>query len=402
MSLGAAGQGLADPLLRVLVPFAAVYLLQFVLRAVTAVAAPSIALDLALGPQALGLLTSAYFLGYAVMQLPDGALLDRFGPRRTSIGLIGMGCTGALLFALASDAVQLGLSRMLIGMGFSASLMAAFRANALWFKPADLPVMNGLVTAAGGAGAVLATTPAQLLMATFGWRALFVLLAALGLGLMALLKLAVPEPRALERAAPVGTGAAFRKILGAPLVRRLTPVAVVTQAALLAYQSLWAGDWLRTVAGLGERAAAGALLGLSAATVAGFLGLPLLARRLAPWLGLQSFMLAGAAAFCAVQTGLVLLPAAAAPWLWPIFGLTGTSSILTYALLARAMPVAIGGRTMTALNFAVFVAAFAVQALIGVVLDGAGEAAAGHRLALGALLTVEVAALGWALRPTGR
>ena len=56
--------------------------------------------DLALNPSALGLLTSAYFLAFAVMQVPVGILLDRFGPRRVEPVLLALAALGATLFAL--------------------------------------------------------------------------------------------------------------------------------------------------------------------------------------------------------------------------------------------------------------------------------------------------------------
>ena len=57
--------------------------------------------DLAIGPEALGALTGAFFFGFAAMQIPCGFLFDHFGPRRTVFGAV------AIFTALATIAVWL-------------------------------------------------------------------------------------------------------------------------------------------------------------------------------------------------------------------------------------------------------------------------------------------------------
>ncbi len=73
-------------LLRVFLPFASGYFLSYLYRTVNAVIAPDLVSSLELNAADLGLLTSAYFLTFALFQLPLGMLLDRFGPRRVERG----------------------------------------------------------------------------------------------------------------------------------------------------------------------------------------------------------------------------------------------------------------------------------------------------------------------------
>src|SRR3954468_4152129 len=58
--------------------------------------------DLAIGPEALGALTGAFFFGFSAMQIPCGFLFDRFGPRRTVTGMLLLAVVGATVFTLAS------------------------------------------------------------------------------------------------------------------------------------------------------------------------------------------------------------------------------------------------------------------------------------------------------------
>ena len=66
------------------------YLLSYLFRTVNAVVSPELTRDFALGPGTLGLLTSAYFVTFAAVQLPAGVLLDRYGPRRVQAVLLAM------------------------------------------------------------------------------------------------------------------------------------------------------------------------------------------------------------------------------------------------------------------------------------------------------------------------
>src|SRR3990170_5915480 len=87
----------------VFAPFAFAYLFSQAFRVINAVLAPDLAREFALDAQALGLLTSAYFLAFAAFQIPLGILLDRFGPRRTEAGLLLFAAAGSAAFAVAQS-----------------------------------------------------------------------------------------------------------------------------------------------------------------------------------------------------------------------------------------------------------------------------------------------------------
>ena len=60
----------------------AIYVVSQFLRNSVGVIAPDIARELDLAPQALGVLSSAFFLAFAAAQIPLGATIDRYGPKR--------------------------------------------------------------------------------------------------------------------------------------------------------------------------------------------------------------------------------------------------------------------------------------------------------------------------------
>lgn len=124
---------------RVLAPFAAGYFLSFLFRTVNAVLAPHISRAIHLDAAALGLMTAMYFLAFGAFQLPLGVLLDRYGPRRVEAALLLFAAAGAGTFAVADSAGMLILGRALVGLGVSACMMGAVKANVQWYPPARLP-----------------------------------------------------------------------------------------------------------------------------------------------------------------------------------------------------------------------------------------------------------------------
>ena len=90
-------------LLTVVVPFGVGYYVSYLFRTVNVVISGAMAEDLALTAADLGLLTSIYFIIFAVFQTPLGILLDRYGPRRTQVFLLLFAILGSLLFAYSEN-----------------------------------------------------------------------------------------------------------------------------------------------------------------------------------------------------------------------------------------------------------------------------------------------------------
>src|SRR3546814_19647848 len=83
----------------------------------SAVIAPDLRADLGLSAGALSILPGALFLGSAMMQIPVGILLDRYGPRRTIAAFVLLTASGTLGFSLADDPVWLVVSLLVAGWG---------------------------------------------------------------------------------------------------------------------------------------------------------------------------------------------------------------------------------------------------------------------------------------------
>lgn len=391
-------------LLRIFLPFSLGYFLSYLFRSINAVVGPRLVEEFALAPEALGFLTSAYFLTFAAAQLPLGIALDRLGPRRTEAFLLLFAAGGALLFAYAGDTRELILARALIGLGVSACLMASFKAFVLWFPAERLPFLNGCVLAVGGLGAIMATAPVELALGLTGWRTIFLVLAGVTLAAAALLFLAVPEK---QRDAPRESWGRTLKGLGgvfaSPLFWRIGPAVLTGSAAAQAFSGLWAGPWLRDVGGFDAGTTSTLLMVMAAAMSAGFLLLGAALQR-AMRRGRDPLKAATLAlvVFLVAQVGLV---ANATSLAWPLMAVLGffsTATMLLYSALVPAFPLSLSGRVSTAMNLLTFAGAFLGQWLAGLLIglyggEGGSYTPAGYRLAFAALLASEVLAVAWLL-----
>lgn len=388
-----------NPWLRIFLPFAAGYFLSYMLRNVNAVIAPELVRDLDLSAADLGLLTSAYLFAFGAFQLPLGILLDRYGPRRVEAALLLLTAAGTALFAAGHNMVDLALGRALIGLGVSACLMAAFKAFSMWF-PADRQAsLNAAIMAAGGLGALTASTPLGWLMPIVGWRGAFIGLAALSL-LTAALIFSTPDQAAtrgreslrtqLRGVAQVFTSFAFW---------RYAPQTALIVGGFMAMQGLWAVPWLINFGGLTRDAAAFHLLLMSVGMLIGFVSIAAFVTRLAARGIHPERILTGGMGGGMLVTLFIVVDGAPSQLLWFAMGLVFSVGNLSYALLTAQFSPQLSGRVNTTLNLLAFVGAFGIQWGFGAVVDAYGASGLGQREAYqhsyAWLLAMQAASYAW-------
>jgi predicted MFS family arabinose efflux permease len=399
----------------VLLPFGIGYYMSYLFRTVNAIISPQLVADVGLTPADLGLMTSAYFITFAAVQLPLGIILDRYGPRKVQAALLIVAAMGAALFAFGGDAITLAFGRGLVGIGVSGCLMAALKANVLWFPKEKIPLVNGIIFAFGTFGALSTTVPLEILIQTVDWQTVFWWLAGISVFSAILIFALVPErPQAARENAPgqsivSGQIADLKKVYGSAFFWRLSLMVFLHNGVFLSYQALWAAPWLRDVAGLDRGAVADAMFMFNVGMFAGVLSVGLLAERLQR-LGVPTVVPAVVGIALSICTQILF----ASGWtaypilLCVLFGYFGSTSTLAYAVLNQHFPQNLTGRVNTAQNMLTFIAAFATQWLVGVIIGaypspGNGlYSANGHQTALAVFICIEIAGFLFFLWPRRR
>lgn len=394
--------------LRVFVPFALAYVLSYMLRVVNAVAGAPLTAEFGLSPAELGLMTSLYFMGFALAQIPVGILMDRYGARRVEAATWVVGAIGCAIFATGLTTEQLLLGRFLIGVGASLALMGPMTAYRHWFPPERRALVIGLHMAFGGMGSALGGGPTEGLIEALGWRGLFLVLGGCAVACAILIQFVVPKRH--EPRHPTDFRVLVREVMAVLASRtlwRMAPLAATIQIGMLSIISLWAGPWLRQVVGLSPVDAAYWLSANAFGLIAGFVGYGFIFSR-AERAGLaMPVLIAGSVVVMACPLAFVLLPPESTPIFWIIYATVGSVAAHSYNIVSSQFPSAMAGRVNTALNFLVFAVAFLAQWGFGLVLDGWRDAAGaptreGFQVAFVGLIALQLLAMLPLLLPKSR
>jgi MFS transporter, DHA2 family, methylenomycin A resistance protein len=338
------------------------------------VALPSVAHGLDVKGSATSAVLSAYFAAYALMLIPGGELVDRFGARRVALVGLAVFGLGALAGAVAQTFGELLLARVIQGAGAGLVSPAALAGAVSGFPPERRGSALGIWGASAGMSNLLGPLLGGLLTVAFGWRAnwwaLLPLTMAVGVAIARLV------PGVVHGDDGDRTPVVNRIVLAATLVAGLT-FAVMIGAFYIAEQ------YLQRVAGFSALGASGALVLVAlcvgaAAPVAGklvdrygeqvpaMLGFASAGIGLAI-LGIPGFKLDGAV------TVLPLIPVG--------LGL-GMLFVPTSRAALNATPLAAHGRTSALLSVGRLLGAAIGAGLAGVALSGTLTASTVHHALL--------------------
>jgi MFS family permease len=314
-------------------------------------------------------------LVYAGMQIPVGALLDRFGSRRLLFVGLTLMTVAQLSFALISS-YPLGLvARVFVGAGDAMVFISVLRVVSRWFRPMQVPVVTQLTGVFGQLGAVGAAVPLSTALQNVGWTWSYLGAASLGVLLAVPLFLVVRDtPEGKHDAVPLSWRDLRGQVQGAwsvPGTRLGLWTHFTTQFSVTSMGLLWGFPYLVTVHGL-EPSAAGAMLTLMTFT-AMVVG-PLLGRQVARRPYHRSTMAMSLVALIVGSWTVVLLWPGPAPvwllvWLMVVVGSGGPASMVGFDLARTFNPAHRQGSATGIVNVGGFVASLFTIVGIGLVLD---------------------------------
>jgi MFS family permease len=345
--------------------FGAAYLLSSLLRGVTAALAPSFVFDFSLDPSELGLLAGSYFLGFALMQLPAGAWLDRYGAKRVLAASLVIAALGSCMFSLAQSFCTLILARFACGVGVSACLIAPLTAARQWLTPAKQQQVNLGMLMAGALGLLVATLPTQTVANTLGWRPIFLATAFLFVVLVALILVEIPDT-ATNAGQKVAWYRSYAEVIRSRYTWRIAPLGFFSYGILVAIQTLWAGPWLTQVSGLSASEAAQGLFYINLVMLAVFLGMGFIT----PWVvkskaGAES-VLTLVLPFSLVALYLVPIMGLDASWVhFSLYCVASAVLALTHPAVGQNFPPHLAGRAIAFFNLLLFLGVFVSQWGVG-------------------------------------
>jgi ACS family D-galactonate transporter-like MFS transporter len=144
-------------------------------RVTLSIAMPTIAKEFSLEPAMQGLILSAFFWSYALLQIPGGWMIDRFGPRALITGATaGWGLFQAIA-GLATGGLSLLISRIGLGAAEAPLFPAGAKLNSIWLSPKERARGAVLMDSGAPLGAAFGgVIIAWLILSLGSWRTAFV------------------------------------------------------------------------------------------------------------------------------------------------------------------------------------------------------------------------------------
>lgn len=133
-----------------------------------AVLAPYLMEDMGITTAQTGTLGSIMFLMYGLTQIPFGIIADKFGSKKLVISCIILTAIGTYIFGHADNYTQLLIGRLITGLAVSGIYVPSLSMMRGWFDIREYSSYLGIFLAIGNIGAVLATTPFEILLSNFG------------------------------------------------------------------------------------------------------------------------------------------------------------------------------------------------------------------------------------------
>jgi len=156
------------------------WLMSYVDRSLMPMTLPLIGQEFHLSPTVMGVVISAFFVGYASMQIPGGILADKFGARKTMTAGVTLWSIFSVLTGAATSLTNLIWVRVLFGLGEGIHPPAAFKALSSWFNRAERGRASGLVMSSNTLGPMITPLIFAALMGAYGWRRAFWLISIPG------------------------------------------------------------------------------------------------------------------------------------------------------------------------------------------------------------------------------
>jgi sugar phosphate permease len=221
----------------------------------------------------LGNIAGAFFLAYAILQIPVGIVVDRYGTRWPLIGAITAAGLGTLAFSTVHAAREAELMRVVMGAGSAFSFIGCLKLAQEWFPPSRFSTLAGLTNTAAMIGAA-SGKPVAVLVNAVGWRDATLWIGGAELVLAALVFFIVRDrfPAANEPAAKSEPAQGrITGVLANPQTWINAVYATSISLVFVAFGGLWGPPFIQKAYAVDNVAAAGAASWLFWGGIAGSL-----------------------------------------------------------------------------------------------------------------------------------
>jgi sugar phosphate permease len=156
------------------------YLVAWLDRMAINMTIPFISKELEVGPERIGWILSAFFLGYALFQIPGGMMADRIGPRKVILVALAWWSVFTALTGVVGGLTSMLVVRFLFGVGEGVFPAAVWKVIGNWYTKKNRATANSVIISSVAFGPALSSLLLAWFLPILGWRASFFVLGGAG------------------------------------------------------------------------------------------------------------------------------------------------------------------------------------------------------------------------------
>jgi sugar phosphate permease len=261
------------------------YLYQYILRVAPGVMVEEIRTTFKITAEQFATLGALYLLGYSLLQIPLGIIVDRIGVKKMCLYSITICIIGSLLFGVTKHFWVAQLARFIIGVGSASAFMCALKFIADHFPPGNRGFLMGATLALGTVGALVQGHSTKYLYGNIEWHDVVTTTAAIGVSVFVLISLLVKSEKqdyyaTATKKSSKEIWASILKIMSSRNIMIYAILAVGLYTPLSALADLWGTAFIKQKYGLHKSDAAQISLLMYIGLTIGSLILPWISEKL--------------------------------------------------------------------------------------------------------------------------
>lgn len=221
------------------------YAYQYILRVMPNIMMNDILQQFHIDAGTFGQFSGVYYIGYSLMHLPIGLMLDRYGPKKVMPVCILMTVAGLLPLIFAEFWVYPLIGRLLIGIGSSAAILGTFKVIRLVFAEEKFTRMLSLSVTIGLIGAIYGGGPVNAMCQSLGHKAVLMIFAGIGIVLSLITYALVPETQSPQQETSVFSK--IKEVLSNPKVLFTCFLSGLLVGPLEGFADVWGSEFLKKV-----------------------------------------------------------------------------------------------------------------------------------------------------------
>lgn len=344
------------------------YAYQYILRVMPNIMLGDIMTRFDIDAAAFGQFSGMYYIGYSLMHLPIGIMLDRFGPRKIMTGCILLTVIGLMPLLLSDYWVYPLLGRGLIGIGSSAAILGMFKIIRMTFAEKHFTRMLSFSVTIGLIGAIYGGGPVSYMTQEMGYQTVIKIFVGMGIILALLTYLIVPE---MQKISQSGLAANIKMVLRNKKVLLTCIFAGFMVGPLEGFADVWGAAFLKQNYALDPVTAAGLPSLIFIGMCFGAPALSLIAEKTQNYLA----VIVGAGLVMALSFILLVsnqLTLSAMSVSFTLVGVACAYQILAIYKASTYVPEEVAGLTTAMANMIIMSFGYAFHSLIGLIVGRLG------------------------------